>query len=98
MMTSILNGGSTLASLDCEDYIRQRIQSGATHSRISTELRQLHPEMQGLSSRSVRRFCSDRGIHYSSRYTSSQVEAVVEQSVSQVTNGPLVRFYVSVSH
>ena len=83
--TMTLLGGSVLANLDCEDYICQRIQSGATHSRISIELQQLYPGIRGLSSRSVRRFCSERGIHYSSGFTNSQVENLVEQSVAQVT-------------
>ena len=78
------HGRSTLASLDCEVYIRQQIQSRATHGRISIELQQLYPGIRGISARSIRRFCSERGIHYSSRYTASQVENAVEQAVSQV--------------
>ena len=80
----IHHGRSTLASLDCEVYIRQQIQSRATHGRISIELQQLYPGIRGISARSIRRFCSERGIHYSSRYTASQVENAVEQAVSQV--------------
>ena len=78
------HGGSMLASLDCEIYIRQQIQSRATHRRISIELQQLYPGIRGISARSIRRFCSERRIHYSSRFTASQVENAVEQAVSQV--------------
>ena len=76
---------STLASLGCEDYIRNQVESGVSHNLIAAELQQLHPGVRGLSLRSVRRYCSERGIHYSSRLSSSQVEQCVEQSVSQVS-------------
>ena len=74
-------GGSTLASLDCEVYIRQLIQFRATHRRISMEL---YPGIRGISARSIRMFCSERGLHYYSRFTGSQVENAVEQALSQV--------------
>lgn len=80
----IHHGGSMLASLDCEVYIRQQIQSRTTQRRISIELQQLYPGIRAISARRKRRFCSERGIHYSSRFTASHVENAEEQAVSQV--------------
>ena len=77
-------GCSTLAALNCENLIRRRVQSRVTYSQISLEMQQLYPGVRGLSSRSIRRFCSERRIHYSSQLSSAQVEELVEQSVAQV--------------
>lgn len=73
-----------LGELVCEDFVRNRINSGATHQEIATELRHLYSGIPGLSSRSVRRFCSGRQIHRSSQLCTQSIDEVVEQAVAQV--------------
>lgn len=76
---------TTLEQLNCEDFIRDRIESKHTHQDIAAELQQMHPNTKGLSARSIRRFCAQKNIHFSSRLTESQVDQAVESAVAQVT-------------
>lgn len=73
-----------LCDLGCEDFIRNRVKSGATHQEIAAELRGLYPGLPGLSGRSLRRFCFLKQIHRSSRLSSQSVDEVVEQAIAQV--------------
>ena len=75
---------SALSQLNCESLVRSRVEAGVTHAAIAVELQQLHPGARGLSTRSVRRYCSDNGIHYSSRLNQEQVDQLVERAVFQV--------------
>ena len=69
----------------CEDLIRLRVSERRSYDVISSELQQLYPAVRrGLSSRTIRRFCSDRNIHYSSGICSEDLNTVVESNVSQV--------------
>ena len=53
---------------------------------ISRELQEAYPHItRGLASRSVRRFCSERGIHATSRLTDVSLDRVVATSVSKVS-------------
>ncbi len=83
-MTGAGGSESVIAALDCEAFIHQRIRDGYTHRDVSSELAQAYPGMRGVSTRSVRRFCAEREIHYSGRLSHQQVGELVEQSVSQV--------------
>lgn len=74
-----------LEELGCESLISSRVRHGKTHEQISLELQQLYPGSSGLSARSVRRFCSQRNIHWSSQLDESELDSVVEQAVSQVS-------------
>ena len=58
---------SSISQLNCDAFIRGRIEYGFTHDAIAVELQQLYPGLVGLSSRSVRRYCSSNDIRYSSR-------------------------------
>lgn len=78
-----------MRELGCEDFVRDRISSGATHLEIAAELRQLYSHIPGLSSRSVRRFCSSRQIHRSSQLCTRSIDEVVEHAVAQVRLVPL---------
>ena len=49
-----------------EELIRHRILRGDTHAQVCHYFRSLFSSCQGLSAKSVRRFCSARGIHYRS--------------------------------
>ena len=71
--------------MDCyENEIRRMVRQGHTHEQISRYLKRAMPSSPGLSSRSVRRFCSSRGIHYRSRLDSASLDRVVHSRVSQV--------------
>ena len=67
-----------------ESEIRQRVEDGQTHERISRFLRTVLPSQRGLSSRSVRRFCSLRGIRYRSGLTNAELDHIVSSRVRTV--------------
>ena len=76
---------STLESLTfAEPLIRDRVRRGYSHHAIAQELQHQCPSVSGLSTRSVRRFCSTNGIHRSSRLSANEVDHVVEQYVARV--------------
>ena len=76
---------STLESLAfAEPLIRDRVRRGYSHQAIAQELQQQCPSIRGLSTRSVRRFCSTNEIHHSSRLSANEVDNVVEQYVARV--------------
>ena len=70
-----------------EDFIRNRIEQGATHKVLSDELKALYPLIsRGLSSRSIRRFCEAHDIHSSSRLSDVQLDTVVRTSIHKVSH------------
>lgn len=73
-----------LGELGCKDFIADRVKSGSTHQLIAEELQHLYPNLPGLSSRSVRRFCFSNNIHRSSQLSITEIDEVVEQAVAQV--------------
>ena len=60
------------------------VRAGHTHRQISQYLQAAMPGVRGLSSRSVRRFCFRRGIHYRSRLSTASLDRLVHSRVSQV--------------
>lgn len=46
--------------------IAVRVAGGETHQEISVSLQNSHPSKRGLSARSIRRRCSEEGVHYRS--------------------------------
>ena len=79
----MLNSYSVIG-LNCEGVIRDRVRSGYTHQAIASELQQFYPGLEGLSVRSVRQYCLENDIHYSSRLNDQEVDDLVEQAVFQV--------------
>lgn len=75
---------ATLEELGCRGLVSDRVESGATHQQIAEELQHLYPNIPGLSSRSVRRFCLSNNIHWSSQLSITEVDQIVEQAVTQV--------------
>ena len=67
-----------------EIEIRQMVREGRTYQEISRYLNTLMPATRGLSSRSVRRFCHSRGIHYRSYLSESSLDRIIHSRVSQV--------------
>ncbi|XP_064383624.1 uncharacterized protein LOC135351363 isoform X2 [Halichondria panicea] len=63
------------------DEVFEMVTSGMTHEDISNTLKTRFPGIRGFSARSVRRFCSENGIH---KPDSAQVDAVVECAVTEV--------------
>ena len=68
------NCGSVIGGLNCEGFIRDMVGNGYTHQAIASELQRLYTGRVGLSTRSVRKYCSENNIHYSSRLSDQQVE------------------------
>lgn len=64
--------------------IEAMVRDGRTHEEISQYLQQAMPRVGGLSSRSVRCFCSSRSIHYRSRLDTPNLDRVIRSRVSQV--------------
>ena len=68
------------------DFIRDKIEQGATHKALGDELKALYPLIsRGLSYRSVRRFCEAHDIHSSSRLSDVQLDTVVKTSIHKVS-------------
>ncbi len=73
-------------SIGIEGYIREMVVvKKMTHENISDSIQQQYPGVRGLSSRSVRRFCHEHGIHSTSRLPQSDLIRVISSAVAQVT-------------
>ena len=68
------------------DEISIRISSGETHETISIALQARNLSQRGLSARSVRRLCSEEGIHYRSRLNDRQLDQIITREVRNVGN------------
>ena len=75
---------SAISRLNCGSIIKDRVDARFTHAAIALELQRRYPGESGLSARSVKRYCSDNNIHYSSCLNQEQVDELVEQAVFQV--------------
>jgi len=68
-----------------ELFIRERVErQRKTHQEVSDELVLLHPGVRGLSRMSVRRFCSEHGIHKTSRLDDHSLDRAVALNVMRV--------------
>ena len=67
-------------------YVKELVEEqGKTHREVADILRQQHPGVNGLSERSVRRFCATNGIRrYDSRVTGVDVHNVVTSAIAEV--------------
>ena len=68
-----------------EDFVRKRVEEGNSHAVISEELQTMFPGLWGPSERSVRRFCTDRGISRRCSLTKEELERCVSDAVSEVS-------------
>ena len=75
-MASVMN--------DYEEEIAERVERGETYENISRFLQHVLPHSRGLSPRSVRRFCSERGIRFRSGLNDSELDEVVSARVRAV--------------
>ena len=71
-------------------YMKELVE-GKTHKEVADVLRQQHPGVNGLSERSVRRFCATKGIRrYDSRVTGVDVHNVVTSAIAEVIVASLI--------
>ena len=71
---------------DMEGFIRDKItMENWTHSRISLYLKRLYPGCWGFSVRSIERFCSNKGIHKTSRLDASNLQEAVSEAIRTVS-------------
>ena len=68
----------------CGQEVAIRIAAGETQQDISVSLQQRHPSQRGFSSRSVRWFCSEEGIHYRCGLSDGQLDRVIVSQVQAV--------------
>ena len=68
-----------------EHFVRKRVEECNSHAVISEELQTMLPVLRGLSERSVRRFCTDRGISRRCSLTKEELERCVCAAVSEVS-------------
>ena len=64
--------------------IASRIAAGQTYSHISRVLQRRSNSSLGFSSRSIRRFCAERGIHYRCGLTDQQLDRVIASLIQSV--------------
>ena len=55
-----------------------------SHEQISVELQRAYPDVRGLSTRSVRRFCASEGVQRTSRLPDDQLDRVIFYCVQSV--------------
>ena len=67
-----------------EQDIRRLVLSGMSHAIISEYLSRKEPNRRGFSERSVRRFCSERNIHYRSGLTDAELDRRVMVAIRAV--------------
>lgn len=74
-------------SLDVlEDVIREKIEEKRwTHSQLSEFLLSNYPLARGVSVRSIRRFCTLRNIHKTSRPSTNDLNQAVLNAISEVS-------------
>jgi len=68
-----------------EVVVRDRVeQQRKSHGEVSAELQPLYPGVRGLSCMSVRRYCSQHGIHRTSRVDDATLDRIVTLNVAKV--------------
>ncbi|XP_065826874.1 uncharacterized protein [Oscarella lobularis] len=67
-----------------EDDVRAYIAQGFTHDKISDLLTGQFPSVRGFSARSVRRYCKEHDIHWTTPVTDDELQREVEKGVEAV--------------
>ena len=79
---------SLLAPMDsiCVKYVEHLVfTEQKSHRQISEILKSKYPNRKGLSERSVRRFCKDRGISKRANLSDESLDDMVKESVRKVS-------------
>ena len=70
---------------DFEESIREKIEKEHwTHAQLSSFLIAEHPGERGFSVRSIERFCSDKGIHKTTKLCDVEVDELITGAVAKV--------------
>ena len=68
-----------------EDFVREKVEiEKCTHKQLSDELQRAFPDERGFSVRTVKRFCSEKGIRKTCDIDDQVLDEVVESAVLQV--------------
>lgn len=68
-----------------EEFVREKVVfEKYTHKQLSDELQQCFPGERGFSVRSVKRFCSEKGIRKTCDLDDQELDEVVSNAVLQV--------------
>lgn len=81
------NGFMAWSAEQLESIILTLISGGSTYEEISSHLITLAGQSRGLSSRSLRRFCSERGIRRRSGIDDARLEAITTIAIALVGHG-----------
>ena len=74
---------SSLLAMDrYKDEMARIVSEGDSYYAVSQYLGRAMPSRRGLSARSVRQFCSSRGIHYRSRLDSPSLDRTIHSRIS----------------
>ena len=72
-----------------EDYVREKVVTEKySHRQLSDELQRAFPDERGFSVRSVKRFCSEKGIKKTCDVDDQELDEVVSSAVLQVSGRP----------
>ena len=83
----VLASYSDMAALeDFEDFIREKVERERwTHEKLSAYLQRQFPRTKGFSARSLRRFCSLKDIHRTSRLERRSLDRAVTEAIIKVS-------------
>ena len=79
---------SSLVDICSKEDILRLLENGATYSDVSHELRYRFPNIRGLSSRTVRRFCNEHHISRGrshNRISEDELNHLVSVGISEVS-------------
>ena len=76
---------STLDRLGVLPYVKRKVESGATHEAIVKELHRMYPGVRGISIRSLKRFCSSRDLHSTSRISDQDLDVLIAFAIGSVS-------------
>ena len=69
-----------------EDFVREKVAiEKYTHKQLSDELQRAFPDEKGFSVRSVKRFCSEKGIRKTCDIDDQELDEVISSAVLQVS-------------
>ena len=78
--------GMAAALEEFDSFIRDKVEKKWTHKAISFYLMSRYQGTRGLSTRSLQRYCSVNNIHKTSRLNDQDLDVVVSNAASKVTD------------
>ena len=83
---------------DFEDLVREKIvKERWTHKQISGFLMESCPGQRGFSVRSIERFCSNKGIHKTSRINDLSLDVAVSKATAMVRSILIIGLKLSIA-